>query len=111
MDLESFLALEKRRLAEERQRLYEQAQQLNSLTAVSPATTTPLTSMTQNKVCTPQLEANTEDILLSKKTKDWINKQYNNTNKETDEDSAGKANPVRNARRKKNQVSWRRKVF
>lgn len=110
MDLESFLSLEKRRLAEERQRLYEQTQELNSFrTASSSDTTTPSTSMTQNNKNIPLLQSNNNDgenVLLSKKTKDWINKQYNN-NKETDEeDKVANTRPVRNARRKKNQVSF-----
>lgn len=64
MDLESFLALEKRRLVEER--LYVQSHKLNS------SSTSSMTGENENNH-----QPNKEDT-LSKKTKDWINIQYNN---------------------------------
>lgn len=69
MDLDSFLLLEKKRLAEERQRLYEQSVELNSVANVNSS------SITQVNNGTPQAK---EDNNINKKTKDWINEQYNN---------------------------------
>ncbi|KAM7342073.1 uncharacterized protein ACRADG_009618 isoform 2-T2 [Cochliomyia hominivorax] len=95
MDVESFLALEKRRLAEERLRLQEQAREINSIR--TEIYTTPSTSTTQDYNDSDIHVANGENMSLNKKTKDWINNQQNN--KETENNGDTK----RSGRKKKNQ--------
>lgn len=69
MDLDSFLLLEKKRIAEERQRLYEQSIELNS-----PVNEKTSSITHDNKNGLPHA---IEDDNICKKTKDWINEQYN----------------------------------
>ncbi|XP_046810567.1 repetitive organellar protein [Lucilia cuprina] len=94
MDIDEFLALEKRRLAEERQRLYEQAVELNSArTSETIPTSTSMLKEYEN-----QQKPNEEITILNKKTKDWINRQ-NNNNKTNNEDANETASS--NRRKKK----------
>ncbi|XP_037806960.1 probable E3 ubiquitin-protein ligase bre1 isoform X2 [Lucilia sericata] len=88
MDIDAFLALEKRRLAEERQRLYEQALELNSSrTSDTTPTTTSMVKEHEN-----QQKPNEEITILNKKTKDWINKQHNNKTNNEDANEAPSSN-------------------
>lgn len=88
MDLDSFLVLERNRLAEERQRLYEQSVELNSLTNANSS------SIAQVNNGPPQTKG---DNNINKKTKDWINKQYNSKTEDT-------KTFIKFNRQKKNQV-------